>query len=251
MNPEMAIGYKSLSQVARKITESWGAEHLYCSSCQSPRIVQTPTNSHAVDFRCLRCSAVYQLKAGKRWDERRVPDAGYEAMMRALRSDSVPNLLVMQYTENWMVQNLLLVPSFFFSSASVEKRPPLGPNARRAGWVGCNILLSNIASVGKIRLVSNGSIVPVEAVRKNYDRIKPLANVRADIRGWTLDVLNIIQKINSTVFDLSTIYSFEEELSVIYPNNNNIRAKIRQQLQILRDLNFVAFEGKGIYRLLH
>ena len=248
MNAAMAVGYKSPSQVARIVTESWGSEHLYCSSCESPRVEQTPANSQAIDFRCAKCSATYQLKASQRWNER-VPDAGYEAMMRALKSDSVPNLLVMQYTDKWLVRNLLLVPSFFFSAAAVEKRKPLGSNARRAGWVGCNILLSNIASVGKIRLVSNGDIVSPNTVRANYERVKPFANVRADVRGWTLDVLRIIQRLGSPVFDLSTVYSFEDELAAIYPNNRNVRPKIRQQLQVLRDLNFVEFHGNGIYRL--
>ena len=32
------------------------------------------------------------------------------------------------------------------------------------------------------------------------------------------------------------------------PQNHNVEAKIRQQLQILRDLGFIEFLGKGQYR---
>jgi type II restriction enzyme len=32
-----------------------------------------------------------------------------------------------------------------------------------------------------------------------------------------------------------------------YPNNNNIQAKIRQQLQILRDKGYLKFTGRGKY----
>jgi type II restriction enzyme len=250
MNPALAVGYKSNSQIARRITEAWASEALYCSSCDSERVRPMPNNSQAIDFSCGNCSAAYQLKASKRWDERRVPDAGYEAMVRALRSDQVPNLLVMQYTETWSVRNLLLVPSFFFSIAAVEKRPPLSPNARRAGWVGCNILLSKIAHDGKIRLISEGSVVAPDSVRADYERVRPLANLNVEARGWTLDVLRIVQRIGTKEFDLSTAYKGETELASIYPANKNIRPKIRQQLQVLRDLGFIEFLGNGRYRLL-
>ena len=33
-----------------------------------------------------------------------------------------------------------------------------------------------------------------------------------------------------------------------YPRNQNVRPKLRQQLQILRDLGLVEFLGKGFYR---
>ncbi|MGD1277601.1 MAG: Dam-replacing domain protein [Tepidisphaeraceae bacterium] len=69
------------------------------------------------------------------------------------------------------------------------------------------------------------------------------------LRGWTLDVLRLIRGIGSAEFDLNQVYSFEGELSSLHPNNLNIRPKIRQQLQVLRDLGFVQFLGRGTYVL--
>jgi type II restriction enzyme len=45
------------------------------------------------------------------------------------------------------------------------------------------------------------------------------------------------------------MYVFEEELRKKYPNNNFIKDKLRQQLQILRDRGYLEFVGRGIYRL--
>lgn len=250
MNPQLALGYKSASQMARRVTEFWATENLYCSSCDSARIDPTPANSQAVDFRCAKCSATYQLKAGTRWGINSVPDGAYEAMMRALQSDQVPNLVVMQYSSDWRVHNLLLVPSFFFSVASIKKRNPLGPNARRAGWTGCNILLNKIANEGKISLITSGNSHSPEEVRRNYDRVRPFADIKSTVRGWTLDVLRIVQRIGAPEFTLADIYRFEDELIRIYPSNRNIRPKIRQQLQILRDLGFIEFLGQGRYYYL-
>jgi type II restriction enzyme len=249
MEPSCADGLRSGCQIARRVTEGWAAENLYCACCDSDTIRPTRPNSQAVDFTCPNCSAGFQLKSGRNWNERRIPDAGYEAMLRALRSDAVPNLLVMQYTSDWRVKNLLLVPCFFFSEAAVEKRKPLGPCARRAGWIGCNILLSEIADVGKIRIVESGQSAKANEVRRQYDRIRPLAAIQATARGWTLDVLRLIRGLGKREFVIAQAYGLEGELSALYPKNRNVRPKIRQQLQVLRDLGFLKFLGNGRYKL--
>ncbi len=249
MNSQAGIGYKSSAQIARRITESWGSENLYCVCCNNPRINSTKTNFRAADFRCPGCNALYEMKSGKRWDENRVPDSGYASMMNALTSDRVPNLFVMQYSNNWTVRNLLLVPSFFFSPAAIEKRKPLGLGARRAGWVGCNILLSKIADAGKIRLVKDGLAEPIDRIRSNYQRIRPLARIGTEARGWTLDVLNVVERLGRRDFDLTDIYAHEGEFAALRPTNMNIRPKLRQQMQVLRDMGFIRFKGRGQYRL--
>ena len=96
MDPKSAVGYRSPCQVARRITEAWAEENLYCISCDADHVARLPCNSKAVDFMCPKCRSPYQLKSSRIWNERRVPDAGYQAMMEALRSDSIPNLLLMQ-----------------------------------------------------------------------------------------------------------------------------------------------------------
>ena len=37
--------------------------------------------------------------------------------------------------------------------------------------------------------------------------------------------------------------------NAIYPANQNVRPKIRQQLQVLRDQGYIEFLGQGRYRL--
>src|SRR6185437_9664710 len=56
--------------------------------------------------------------------------------------------------ESWSVRNVFLVPEFAFSISAIEKRKPLAPTARRAGWIGCNILLKEIPSDARIPLVT-------------------------------------------------------------------------------------------------
>lgn len=51
------------------------------------------------------------------------------------------------------VKDFLMVPKYFFSPEIIEKRKPLSDTARRAGWVGCNIVLKQIPEEGRIFIV--------------------------------------------------------------------------------------------------
>jgi type II restriction enzyme len=60
----------------------------------------------------------------------------------------------------------------------------------------------------------------------------------------------MVRQLGRKRFSLQDVYGFEDALSTIYPSNKNVRPKIRQQLQVLRDLNFIRFAGRGEYELL-
>jgi type II restriction enzyme len=87
-------------------------------------------------------------------------------------------------------------------------------------------------------------------VRERYARLRPLENIRHDARGWTLDVLNVVRGLNKNEFILQEVYAFATHLQKLHPDNRHVRDKIRQQLQVLRDLGLVEFLGGGRYRSL-
>lgn len=247
---EPAAKYRNNAQVARVVTEDWCARQMFCPACPSDALTAAPNNCPGIDFTCPNCSVPFQLKSRKLPLANRIVDAGYDAMIRAITSDQVPNLFLLQYSRSWSVLNLIVVPSFFLTESVIEKRKPLSSGARRFGWVGCNILLGGIPIDGRIFVVSNGIAFPPSTVREQYARIRPLRVLKPEMRGWTLDVLNVLRKLGQREISLSQVYDFEESLRVIHPSNRNIRAKIRQQMQILRDLGFLAFEDRGRYRVL-
>ena len=203
----------------------------------------------AVDFQCPKCDQPFQLKSLQHWNPKKVVDAGYDATLRTIRADKTPNLLLLQYSNTWMVQNLLLVPRMFFTESVIEKRKPLGPNARRAGWIGCNILLGEIPPDGKIPMISAGVPTRKARVREEFSRVKHLAELPPSLRGWTLDVLRAVRQLGKPEFTLQEMYAFEPQLKALHPTNQNVRPKIRQQLQVLRDLGLRHFGVKGNYRL--
>jgi len=188
----------------------------------------------------------------------RIVDGAYAAMQRAISSDETPNLFLLHYQlPQLTVQNVLLVPHFAFSLSLLEKRKPLSPTARRAGWVGCNFLLDRIPQDAKILVVDSGKAVSPAIVRKAYKKVRPLEKLNIEKRGWTLDVLNIVRSLKKNEFVLSEVYDHADQLAELHPQNHHIHDKIRQQLQVLRDLDLLEFLGgasslaaaRGSYRL--
>lgn len=171
-------------------------------------------------------------------------------MHLAILHNDTPHFFLLSYElDSMRVQNLLCIPDFVITESALEKRNPLASTARRAGWVGCNILLDRIPSDARIPMVKENRPTPPSEVRRAYSRLRPLASLKLEKRGWTLDVLNAIDTLGKTEFELPEIYAFERPLSKLHPKNSHVRDKIRQQLQVLRDHGLLEFLGSGSYRL--
>lgn len=127
-------------------------------------------------------------------------------------------------------------------------------------------------------------ITPPEEVREKFGRIKPLKELSITQRGWTLDVLNIVRRIvesrrrrektltnpkygeqpnqeisqrlltsspteKENTFTNADVYAHERELAQLHPDNRHIKDKIRQQLQVLRDLGILAQRERGVWAI--
>ncbi|MFZ0910452.1 MAG: DpnI domain-containing protein [Candidatus Acidiferrales bacterium] len=242
--------YHSASQRARVATEAWGAANLYCVNCDSPRLEPTAPNAWAVDYQCPRCRDPFQLKGQSKPFGHRILDSAYSKMMAAIASDRGPHFLLLHYaTDLWRVSNVLLIPRFAISKSAIEKRKPLSATARRAGWVGCNIVLTNIPDVARVPIMVNGVAERPADVRRRFRRVLPLAELNVEERGWTLDVLTAVRSLGRTKFVLDDVYAKERELARLHPDNRHVRDKIRQQLQVLRNKGLLEFLGRGNYRL--
>ena len=242
--------YKSASQRARVGTESWGAANFFCPACESPRLRPEPQSTAAIDYVCPSCESPFQLKSQSKPLGAKIVDAAYSEMKRAILEDNTPNLYVLHYDlAAWAVRTVILIPHFAFALSAVERRRPLAPTARRAGWVGCNILLDKIPHHARIPIVSDGTFNTPRRVREAYSRLRPLEKLKVEKRGWTLDVLQVVQSLNKEEFSLQDVYAHADALAKLHPDNRHVNDKIRQQLQVLRDLGLLSFLGSGSYRL--
>ena len=249
---EKQTKYASGSQSARAWTERWVGDWVYCPNCGHPKITQFKANRPVADFYCTSCNDQYELKSQKTPFGRKVLDGAFRTMLERLKSDENPNLMLLNYdAQRLSVTNVAIVPKHFFIGEIIERRKPLADTARRAGWVGCNILLNMIPASGRIFLVRDSLPQSKESVLEKWQRTLFLRDEPTEARGWLIEVMRCVEAIGRPEFDLDDVYAFEGQLSRLYPNNRHVRPKIRQQLQVLRDYGYLEFETRGRYRLAY
>src|SRR2546426_1707331 len=251
MPVHLAEGYKSPSQRARVVTEAWVSENMYCPACDCDTLERLPPNVKVADFQCDRCEEQSQLKSQSKPLRGRVLDSAYKPLLRAIDGGTVPSFLLMHYRGRmWRVADLLAVPAHFMTGSVIEERPPLAPTARRAGWVGCNILLDRLPDDGRIPVITSERVVPKEHVRDAWKRFAFLGRKPPEVRSWTADVLTCVRKLGKTAFTLEEAYAFEQDLRVLHPANRHVKDKIRQHLQVLRDHGVLRFAKRATYELI-
>lgn len=240
--------YHSGTQIARVLTENWVNQNMYCPRCGNLHIKHFENNRPVADFYCPSCNNEYELKSKNGTLGHKITDGAYDTMIERITSNNNPDFFFMSYSKTVLeVIDFILIPKHFFVPDIVEKRKPLAPTARRAGWTGCNILIDKIPMQGRIAIVSNGKVQDMNDVVYKVNKSNQLETNDISTRGWLMDILNCVNKISSKTFTLSEIYEFEDILKLKHPRNNNIRPKIRQQLQFLRDKGFIEFLGNGRY----
>ncbi|MFH1638883.1 MAG: DpnI domain-containing protein [Chloroflexota bacterium] len=250
-DPALAAQYRSASQKVRVLSESWVKREAYCPACGFA-ISKYENNRPAADFFCPSCKEKYELKSKRGNIGSKIVDGSYDALIERLQSNTNPNLFLLNYNPlNWEILNFIVVPKFFFVPVIIEKRHSLTLNARRAGWVGCNIILQDVPQDGRIFYVENREIAPKEMVLQRWRKTLFLSKEKKlSTRGWILDIMNCIDKLNKREFTLTEMYFFESYLKDRHPRNRHIKEKIRQQLQLLRNNGYLEFiNNKGGYRL--
>ena len=232
------------------LTENWVKHEIFCPNCGAT-INDYENNKPVANFYCSSCNEDYELKSKRNGMGKKIVDGAYKTMIERLQSLNNPNFFFLNYDlKNYEVLNFAVIPKHFFVPEIIEKRKPLSENAKRAGWIGCNILLQSIPRSGKIFYVKNKKIEPKEKVLEEWNKTLFLRETKKDnLKGWILDIMSCIDKLGKNEFKLDEIYSFENLLSQKHPDNKFIKDKIRQQLQFLRNKGYLKFTARGRYQL--
>ncbi|HEV2133358.1 MAG TPA: DpnI domain-containing protein [Terracidiphilus sp.] len=246
----IASMYVSAVQRARVISEAWFGNNCYCLACEQESLARCKPNTQATDFSCESCGHRYELKTFEKRPRKSLVDGAYLALMARIESGCAPTLCLLERSSSWQIRALTAIHSSFLVPWVIEQRPPLKADARRAGWIGCNIRLDRIPSDGEVALISNGCLLPKAGVRRRFQRYLPLSNLPKSQRGWATLTLRVLRGLSKAHFTLPEVYAQEREFSAVYPQNRHVREKIRQQLQVLRDLGVIRFHGKGCYELI-
>ena len=249
-NQILAKKYKSEPQKIRVLSEDWVAKQSYCPNCNAEPLAAFTNGQPVADFYCANCDEQYELKSKKAKLSNLINDGAYDTMIERINSKDNPSFFFLTYSQEYRVDNFLIIPKQFFKPDMIIKRKPLSVTAKRAGWVGCNIDLRKVPESGKVFLVKDQQLIPRDNVTEQFQKTLFLRTQSIASRGWTLDILQCTDKLEAN-FSLNQVYAFADLLKLKYPENNHIKDKIRQQLQILRDRGIIEFIQRGHYQKLY
>ena len=250
-NTQLAQRYQSVPQQVRVMSEHWVERELYCPNCGAG-LRASPNNNPVGDFGCYQCQELYELKSSSSSLKNQIADGAYSKKLEVLRGDRNPNFLFLSYCRShFNVVNLVAVPKHFFVPEIIRPRKALAPAAKRAGWVGSVILLGQLPSSGKVYYIRDGVVSSKPRIMQAWHRVSFMREIaKPAAKSWTLDMMSCIDRLSKTEFTLAELYAFERELAARHPANTRVRAKIRQQLQFLRAMNYLENPAPGKYRLV-
>lgn len=241
--------FRSASQIARVATEDWAVRQFYCPAC-GLKLSSFPQGTKVYDFFSPDCKELFQLKSMAHTFPLRILGSEFRTTLNSVLANRFPSLMLLRYNRaSWTVEDLSIIHRACITENCIIPRKPLSENAKRAGWQGCLISLARIPKLGQIDVVRQGVEREKESVLAQWKQSDLLLKAKPEFRGWLADILTCVERLFST-FTLDDMYAFEEELSRKHPENHNIRPKIRQQLQLLRDLGLVKFVSPGVYQYL-
>ena len=91
----------------------------------------------------------------------------------------------------------------------------------------------------------------LEAPRRVELRPRDYSRLINSFSGWLQLTLEGVSRIKSNTFSMDDVFAACAPLAVDrFPDNRHVREKLRQQMQILRDLGLVLFLGSGRYERL-
>lgn len=241
-------------QIIKVLTEHWTANNIFCPVCWSAldnHKIDKPIN----DLFCIDCNDDFELKAEEWKFWKKIAWWNYDKAIKTIEEKPM-HLFVLKYSKDYTITNFLVVPKYFFTKDVIIKRPK--PLKRRPNYYMSDIDFSAIPESWKIHYINNWTYKSRTEILEEWNKIKFLENIKDkkwekkwESKGWLLDIMLSIEKLDKKEFHLKELNIFLDELKLKYPENNNIEAKIRQKLQILRNKWYIEFiDWRGNYRVL-
>jgi hypothetical protein len=147
--------YKSKSKINGELSEDFIYEHFRCLDCGS-RISKERPGTKCLDHICVGCGKKYQTKGETkspnalknciRKGQFKTNGSAYKTRLNSVRNRVCDFICVFYQKKDGVANSLtgiLHIPAHKITEDHVIPCKPLSSSARRAGWQGCNILMSS------------------------------------------------------------------------------------------------------------
>ena len=151
--------WNSTSRIVGRAGEIYCCRNIKCMCCGSLDWLECVTNEKSQDQICKNCDKKYQIKcknitqgAYRKVKETRTfktIGAEYTTTVNSI-DNHIDYIIVLYEKETNDILDIIHIKSADITCDNIIARKPLGPNARRAGWQGCNLHFTNIDFVNEL-----------------------------------------------------------------------------------------------------
>ena len=151
--------YKSKSKINGELSEDFISKHLRCVYCES-QLSKERQGTKCLDHICMGCGKRYQTKGVTkslnafkkhiREGQFRTNGSAYKTRLNSVRNRECDFICVFYTTKDGITDSLTGIlhgPAYKITEDNVIPCRPLKETARRAGWQGCNLLMSSFTVV--------------------------------------------------------------------------------------------------------
>ncbi len=93
-------------------------------------------------------------------------------------------------------------------------------------------------------LQNRGTIEIIRRLKEKENILPKPIPTKSELFGW---MKLVYERLPLGPFRTNDMYRYEEEFQRIYPENKNVKAKIRQQLQFLRDMGLIKNPARNLW----
>lgn len=145
--------WKSNSRIIGKAGEIYCFKNIKCVICNSLDWLKCATNEKSKDQICNKCGKKYQIKC-KNISERSCKNlkknrifktigAEYNTTLKSI-NEEIDYIILLYKKVEYVILDIIHISSDNITHDNIIARKPLGSNAKRAGWQGCNLHFTNI-----------------------------------------------------------------------------------------------------------
>ena len=150
------VGWKNKFKIIGEAVENYIVYNLPCPVCNENKLEKYKQNEKSRDASCKNCKCQLQIKASKMTNVNKkitilkLLGASYTTTLASIKNNNVHFVIVYYYVDiynYYHVSNIYFVNSKDINENCIEMRKPLSATAKRAGWVGCNLVFKKFKSI--------------------------------------------------------------------------------------------------------
>ena len=150
--------WKSNSRIIGRAAEIYSCEKIQCIKCNEMNWLECIVNAKSKDQICKNCGKKYQIKCKNTTEKEynklkktrifKTVGGEYNTTLKSIKEKI--DYIIILYDKEYVILDIIHIKCDDITGDNFIPRNKLSPDARRAGWQGCNLHFANINFINSV-----------------------------------------------------------------------------------------------------